>query len=268
MLRLIGTDIDGTLVEDGTHNLNPEYFEVIRQLTDAGVTFCVCSGRQYKVMREMFAPVADRIYFICENGSALRTSEKMLHQWVVDPQKVPAILEDICKIPGTVPLLCKPDVTYVQGTEEVEPYPLLRNGYHYSVECVDDITSVSPENVSKVTIYSDGSAEELAADFVNSHWSREFLVNCSGLHWIDLCAREGGKGQAFALLQTLLGIDQEQTLYFGDNMNDLPAFAETGIAATVANARSEVRERADLIARSYREDGVLHALREILGSLV
>ena len=32
MIKLIATDIDGTLVADGTLDLNPEYYDVIKEL--------------------------------------------------------------------------------------------------------------------------------------------------------------------------------------------------------------------------------------------
>ena len=34
MIKLIVTDIDGTLVKDGTLDINPEYMDVIKKLTD------------------------------------------------------------------------------------------------------------------------------------------------------------------------------------------------------------------------------------------
>ena len=34
MIKLIATDIDGTLVADGTLDLNPEYYDVIKELND------------------------------------------------------------------------------------------------------------------------------------------------------------------------------------------------------------------------------------------
>ena len=47
MIKLIATDIDGTLVKDGTLMINPEYMTVIEQLTQKGILFVVCSGRQF-----------------------------------------------------------------------------------------------------------------------------------------------------------------------------------------------------------------------------
>ena len=41
MIKLIATDVDGTLVKDGTMTINPEYMTVIRKLTELGITFAV-----------------------------------------------------------------------------------------------------------------------------------------------------------------------------------------------------------------------------------
>ena len=39
MIKLIVSDIDGTLVPEGNTDLNPEYLEVIKKLTEKGIVF-------------------------------------------------------------------------------------------------------------------------------------------------------------------------------------------------------------------------------------
>lgn len=39
MIKLIVSDIDGTLVPEGNTDLNPEYLEVIKKLTENGIVF-------------------------------------------------------------------------------------------------------------------------------------------------------------------------------------------------------------------------------------
>ena len=56
MIKLIASDIDGTLVKEGSHEISPEYFEVIEELKDVGIRFCACSGRQYASMLDLFRP--------------------------------------------------------------------------------------------------------------------------------------------------------------------------------------------------------------------
>ncbi len=40
MIKLIVSDVDGTLVKDGTLEINPEYMDVIKKLTRKGNLLC------------------------------------------------------------------------------------------------------------------------------------------------------------------------------------------------------------------------------------
>lgn len=78
MIKLIATDVDGTLVKDGTMTINPEYMTVIRKLTELGITFVVCSGRQCDSERKLFEPVKDLVYFVSDGGTVIRKNDKIL----------------------------------------------------------------------------------------------------------------------------------------------------------------------------------------------
>ena len=247
MLRLIASDIDGTLVPDSAPTINEEYFEVIRALQAKGVRFCPCSGRAFSSMVRMFEPLKDEVYFICENGSVLRTADKILHAW-------------------TIPSICvsTPENVYTDAGEDSELFLLLRDSYRYDVENIEDLLSVPEDQVIKISLYHHDSCEEVARPITESHWQEDLQMLCSGKQWVDGLAKNAGKGEAFALLQEYLDIPKEETMYFGDNMNDLTAFKEAGISQTVSSARSEVKESVDYIAHSVKHDGVLQELKKIL----
>lgn len=264
MIRLIASDIDGTLIRDSSHHINPEYYDVVMKLKEKGVTFCLCSGRQFHSMHELFAPIAKDIYFICENGSVLRTEEKILLRWRIVEDQVRGLLADLKGIPGASRVLNTPDYAYVDCGEDGLLYRVLTENYHYKVINVPALEDLPMDNVCKLSIYHPEGAEKACAGIMNSHWKDELQITASGIEWIEICAKESGKGEAFALLQEYLEIPMAETLYFGDNMNDLSAFSEAGIAMTVANARSEVQDKAHLVAAPYSSDGVLQQLKFIL----
>ena len=95
MIKLIASDIDGTLVKEGSHEISPEYFEVIEELKKVGIRFCACSGRQYASMLDLFRPIADDIFFISGNGTVVRTKEKLLHSWHLEQDIILPIIEAI-----------------------------------------------------------------------------------------------------------------------------------------------------------------------------
>ena len=53
MIKLIATDVDGTLVKDGTMQIDPEYMTVIKELVQKGIIFAVCSGIQFISERKL-----------------------------------------------------------------------------------------------------------------------------------------------------------------------------------------------------------------------
>ena len=58
-IKLIVTDIDGTLGPVNTDKINEEYYEVIRNLQEKGILFGGASGRSYYALSQLFAPVKD-----------------------------------------------------------------------------------------------------------------------------------------------------------------------------------------------------------------
>lgn len=66
MIKLIATDVDGTLVKDGTMQIDPEYMTVIKELVQKGIIFAVCSGRQFISERKLFAPIKDQLLYITD----------------------------------------------------------------------------------------------------------------------------------------------------------------------------------------------------------
>ena len=49
MLKLIASDIDGTLLQNGKRELSLQAVEQIKQLKKMGILFAAASGRQYTV---------------------------------------------------------------------------------------------------------------------------------------------------------------------------------------------------------------------------
>lgn len=66
MIKLIASDLDGTLLQNGAQALTPRAIDLISRLCDAGIHFVSASGRQYDNQKRVFAPLKDRISFIAE----------------------------------------------------------------------------------------------------------------------------------------------------------------------------------------------------------
>ena len=69
------------------------------------------------------------------------------------------------------------------------------------------------------------------------------------------------KDRAVRDLLREMGLEREQALMIGDDLNDLPAFRAVGVAVAVADAVPDVRRRAHFVTR---RPGGAGALREVV----
>ena len=76
MIRLVASDIDGTLIKDSTPDLYPEMVGALKELANRGIVFCAASGRQYHSIKNVFRDVEEDIVFIAENGAQIRYKER------------------------------------------------------------------------------------------------------------------------------------------------------------------------------------------------
>lgn len=57
MIKLIASDLDGTLLKNGAQEPNPRIYDIIKRLKEKGIRFTAASGRQHYNLRLLFEPV-------------------------------------------------------------------------------------------------------------------------------------------------------------------------------------------------------------------
>ena len=69
MIKLVATDVDGTLVKDSSPEVYSEMIEMIKKLREQGIIFCIASGRQSTSIEKMFHEIKDDLIFLADNGA-------------------------------------------------------------------------------------------------------------------------------------------------------------------------------------------------------
>lgn len=259
MIKLIATDIDGTLLEDGTLELNPEYFDVIRELQSRGVLFIAASGRQRKSIETVFEPIKDDIIMLSENGAVI-TSKEFKHRDVMDPFIVKSIIEDAEAHNRCHALLCAAHESY---TDNKGLYEYMKNEYGYEIVLVHDIMKVKAD-ICKVSIFHQDGPEKVVGDEFFKKWGASIYLASAGELWLDCMNTGVNKGTSVKRFQEAYNISKDETLAFGDNNNDIEMLKRATNSFAVANAREEVKEAANFITDSNKEDGVLKVLKAVL----
>ena len=215
-IKLIASDIDGTLLQSEGAVIDEEVFAQIKRLKKKGILFVAASGRQYNSLKNLFAPVADDILFLCENGGIIYKDGKVLTKLPMPYEPTIKLIRQIMDTPDCEVLISGANTSYVlpKGYDFVDRIKNVNKNNVTVVENLEDI----PQDILKVASFCRrGSA---AYDKpMGDPWRDTFNVALAGMEWLDFTT--ANKGSGMQALMDALGIQADEVMAFGDNFNDL-----------------------------------------------
>lgn len=238
MIRMIVSDVDGTLLPHGQTALDTSVFEAIRRLKDKGIRFCTASGRQYTSLRRLFAPVVDDIYFICENGSIVYspgTPGKVLCKTPMPRRRALALCNAILAMPQCELVISGADTRYICPKQESFAR-FVRDVLSNNTVLLESPDEV-PEDIIKVSAFC--SRGTLEAFFALSDRWRAFNPSLAGSGWIDFTLSDKAKGLAYVC--SALGISPSDVMAFGDNCNDMSMLRLVGHPCIMEGSARELK---------------------------
>lgn len=230
MIKLIASDIDGTLLQDGAETINEEVFVQIRRLREKGILFVAASGRQYASLRNLFAPVADDILFLCENGAIVYKDDAVLTRLPMPKQDTLELIREILSTEDCEALISGANTSYVLP-KQYDFVDRIRNVNKNNVTVVESLEDI-PEEILKVASFCRKGAARYDKP-MGDPWRDRFNVAVAGMEWLDFTT--ANKGSGMKALTEVLGISVEDVMAFGDNFNDLSLLEMVGYPYIIEN---------------------------------
>ncbi len=262
-IKLIAADLDGTLL-DSQKRFSPGLFTVIRALRERGVIFAPASGRQYYNLREMFAPIADELSYISENGAMVCNGTEIVTFEEMPVAEVQRVLQKARTINGVSVILSCRDKCYFENDQDEVFLKNMALYYARRVHVPDLLTVIEYEPVCKIAFYGENLAEDIMFPILRV-FEGSSHVTLSGADWVDVMRPGMNKGRAVTALRKKLGITVEECMAFGDYLNDLELLESVGESYAMDNAHPTLKAVAKHICPSNDEDGVCKTLREVFG---
>ena len=261
MIKFIATDLDGTLLDD-ERRLPDGIFELIEALWARGVLFAPASGRQYASLKRFFAPVLDKVVFVCENGALVKYRGKTLHLNPIPDQEAKEALDAVRATPHLRPMLCGTESSYIENDEQpFRDYAFASYDACVKVENLE--TVIGKEPICKIAVFDEIAAAENGIRVLPPKLPRLRTIQ-SGRDWCDVSAQTADKGEAIRFLRGHFSFDKSECVAFGDHMNDYEMLCECGRAYVTENAYPPLKKLIADTVPSNREGGVAYKLREIL----
>lgn len=259
MIKFIATDMDGTLLNE-RNEIHEDFYNVFKKIKEKEIVFAAASGRQYYNLLKKFEAIKDNMMFIAENGTFVVYKGKELLVNGLDKETVNELIEIGRTIKESYIILCGKKSAYIEKSDE--RFIKQTEKYYERYEIVEDLTKVNDEFL-KVTICDFNGAERNSINYYNAYRDK-VQVMVSGEFWLDMIAKGVNKGVAINKIQELLDIKYEETMVFGDYLNDLEMMASAYHSYAMENAHEDLKKVARFRAMSNNDNGVVKAIRAIL----
>ena len=262
-IRLIATDLDGTLLDENKR-VGIKTRAALEKAAARGILFVPATGRSYQIIPEEVRSLPFLRYVITANGGGVydRVEDRMLFRADIPREDALQLCEYMSQV-GTM------YDAYVDGSLYMEQQYYDRADYYclgWHRDMVRQTRTPVPDLME--VIRQGGSVQKMQMTFADLELRErvmkdikacfpELLIASSLTNNLEVNVAAANKGNALKVLCDHLGIDISDTIAFGDSGNDLTLLEMAGIGVAMCNGTEEVKNRADRIsALSNDQDGV------------
>lgn len=261
-VTLVISDLDGTLV-DKQKKLSQATIDAVDRLRAAGIGFTIISARPRSGMMPIAAALdLDAPMGAFNGGTIFHRDGTVLMQQRIDPEIVHAMFALVGD--AAVDRWLFADDHWHASTDHglhvdheriaSDRAPIVTTDFTPLYDRADKLTFVSDDPVLLGGLH----------DRARAAFGDRATVAQSQTYYLDVTALRANKGDGIAQLAAAMHTPLGGVAVIGDQYNDLPMFARAGLAIAMGQAPAEVRAQARYTTASNEDDGVAHAIDEIV----
>lgn len=262
MIKLIITDLDGTFL-NSHGDYNRPLFPTVRKMMQAqGVAFALCTGKQCERVEELFGDQARDFWILGDSATRIKHQGEYVYQSLIANalgREMIACVEAVN--PEVVIIACTPVGAFVR--ESVSPDMLQKVKMSYAkVTQVADFSVVQHDFV-KISVFDiKGRCPQIKPHL--APWFDKAYIVVSEDAWIDIADAGVHKGHTVEILQKQLKVSAEETLVFGDGLNDIELMTRATWSFAMRNGFEETKRAANFITGTNDDDAVMTTIIRLL----
>ena len=260
--KLIALDIDGT-IRSVEHPLTGRTRASIDAAREAGAVVTLATGRMFRSAVASTAELDLRSPIVSFQGAHVadpESGEVLWHRPLTESMAL-AALDALDGWDREIVSYHGDQVFVSKVTPWVEAYSERNRG---GVQVVDDLREMASKEPTRLVVVGEEGAVEGLATRLRDQFDSRLHVTRSLPHFCEILHPEGGKHRALAWLCGHFGIEEYQTIAFGNGYNDVDMLRWAGLGVAVGDAVPEALEAADRIAPPMEEDGAAQVIEELL----
>ena len=259
MIKLIATDIDGTLLDD-RRSISEYTRDVFKEIDLPKILISARMPQAMYYLQEMLGILGTPI--ICYNGALVLDRENVLYSLDI-PLDHMNMLTAIAIDHGLHVSLYRNDEWYVTALDEWALREVNNTRVQPTVQDLDKTllhfkNTCDLGGAHKVMFMGDEMAMDFAFAKAEQHLSSNVHLYRSKNTYTEITPAGTSKKFALNLLleQLFPEVDMKNVAAFGDNYNDTEMLETVGYGVAVENARTVVKDVASHLTDHHKKDGV------------
>jgi Cof subfamily protein (haloacid dehalogenase superfamily) len=281
-IQLIAIDIDGTLLPSAGLRISPRNCAALRAAEAAGIEIVIATGRRQAYAMPLIAQVGldENSVMISSNGAVVRGFDGALLDRRFLPIETARQLCVALRGHGTMVFTFDREGAGALVIEDlkqlharIDRWVEANRPYLVEVQPIERAFDAGEEPIQGMLC---GTIEEMVAaenalllsDVAGQIATHRTEYASRNLSILDLLPPGCSKGAALDCLARIRGLEPENIMAIGDNLNDLEMLDYSGYGVVMSNASEEIRalaaRRGWQVTASNDEDGVAVAIEEVL----
>ena len=269
-IKLIATDMDGTLLDPKGQVDLPRLEKLLDQLEERGIRFVIATGNEIHRVKQLLGHLTERVVLIVANGARIFEGNQLLQAQTWDDDMVNRALEFFkgreCQDQFVVTSMNGGFVKEGTVFTQLENFmtPEMIDFFYQRMNFVEELESHLFGGVLKMSLVVGEERSDSVLEEINQLFNGSVQAVSSGYGCIDIL--QSGIHKAWGLQELLKrwDIKAEEIMAFGDSENDVEMLQLAGIAYAMENADDKAKAVATDFAPSNSQAGVYQVLEDWL----
>ncbi|ORJ32447.1 haloacid dehalogenase [Streptococcus oralis subsp. tigurinus] len=269
-IKLIATDMDGTLLDPRGQLDLPRLEKILDQLDQRDIRFVIVTGNEVHRMRQLLEHLVSRVVLVVANGARIFENNKLIQAQTWDDAMVDNALAHFkgreCRDQFVVTSMNGSFVKKGTVFTELDKFmtPEMIEKLYRHTNFVEELSSALFGGVLKMSMVVGEERSSSVLREINDLFNGHVRAVSSGYGCIDIL--QAGVHKAWGLEELLKrwNLQSKQIMAFGDSENDIEMLELAGIAYAMENADDNVKAVATALAPANSQGGVYQVLENWL----
>lgn len=247
-IKIVFTDIDGTLFSHKTHHIPYSAIDAIHQMQRKGIKVFLCSGRNYYLIRKsgvLKEVIPDGM--VTMNGSNAIIDGSIIYRYPIPSEIVDKMILYAKRLRFGLTL-----IEEVEGHINMIDERVISAHEKYGTRFPQPRTF--PDHYDRVVYQMIAFCDDFDESLFMPH-----LPKCKSARWdkyaVDIMLEDSDKSKGIESVLEYFGIAADEAMSLGDGENDEEMLNYTGLSVAMGNGCDVAKKAADYVTDDIDEDG-------------